>query len=917
MRIETLEFTAVGPYPNKVEIDFSALDFSALYLIDGPTGAGKTTIIDAITYGLYAQVSGEANADEKLRSIHAAPGVVTEVKLRFTVPAGTYEVIRRPKQQTIGRADKVSETNATCTVNRINPDGSVEPVESQVKAANAELRNLIGLEPEQFKQTVVLPQGEFATFLKASSKDRQPILQKIFNTKRYQDIELKFKERASAVSKQNDQLKQAIVDAINVFKGAQHLDDEFTAPLVAYIDTYESSSAIHALDEYAVSSNDTLKIAQATVVPIEAAHAANDKALREREAERKAQADLVQALAQNDLARNTLFGEMAQLSDKHDKALRDALVSAETAQDIDRLTAEVATINGLIQDLQIPDNAEQTLDALKQSLQGHADTVVTVDAQLKSADEELKGTIPAALTAAEKSLDDASKAELTLKTVDADLEKIEHTLAVQDELKKASAALSVADAAVADAEAKWNKADQTLNNLMDAHLLSSAALLAAQLQAGEECMVCGSLEHPKPAKASELTVTAEEVQLARDNASSFNQVLVDAKTRQAACAQTVESLTETLKGFGAFDQKKYDDLTAQRDALQTQMDQLDALVEAVQSIKNRQAALNDEIQVLIERKTKATTQVAGVTEQIAQSEALIAQHKHEFASIAERLDALRALVKAIEGLGATHKRVTENKALLAQAQATFEALPQHEHFADIPGAQAAFDESKAALEQAQAELNDLTRKNETAQKQIEVIKTCIDTWDRAVVDSRVVTYVADLINGKNDLKMNLSTYVLTTLFQDVVAAANVRLAGMLEGRYSLLGREEGDNARGLAGLNLRIVDNHAESDRPVTTLSGGESFCVSLALALGLAETVQANQGGIAIDTLFIDEGFGTLDGSRLDDVMNVLTKLNEHGRTVGLISHVSVMKDQIQEKITVTPNLETGQSTLAVSWMS
>ena len=917
MRIEKLEFTAVGPYPGTVKIDFDALDYSALYLIDGPTGAGKTTIIDAITYGLYAQVSGDANADEKLRSIHAAPGVVTEVKLRFTVPAGSYEVIRRPKQATVGRGGKVSEVNATCTVNRINPDGSIEPVESQVKAANLELRNIIGLEAEQFKQTVVLPQGEFATFLKASSKDRQPILQKIFNTKRYQDIELKFKDRASAVSKKNDQLKQAIVDALNVFKGAQHLDDEFTDPLLAHLDTFESGIVIQALDEYAIASNGALKQAKDSVTPIQAAHTANETTLRQRETESKAQLGLIQALAENDSVRNILHLQLGQLVTKHDKALRDALITPETAQDIDKLTAELTNINVAIQDLQIPLNAEQTLEGLQQTVLTHTEAVVELEGQLKAAEDELNTVLPAELKAAEKSLAEANKAEVTLKTVETDLEKFESILAKQTELESSTKTLKTADAAAVSAQANQDKAQTALDNLMDAHLLSTAAVLAAQLEDGAECMVCGSLEHPKPAEAADNFVSAEEVKTAQANLATFGEALNKAVAKQATCAESVKNIDDELAKLGGFDQAKYDALVAKRETLKEQMDELEELNDTVEAIKARQTELGDSRTQLTARKAEAASQIKSLTQQIATSEKLIAQHKHEFATIAERLTALSGLAKAIEALDDTRKRVTEKRALLDKAQATFDALPQHPAFADVAGAIAIFDQSKAELDRVQGELNILTQKNERAQKQIDTIKECIDTWDRAVVDSRVVTYVADLVNGRNDLKMNLSTYVLTTLFQDVVAAANVRLAGMLEGRYTLLSREEGDDKRGLAGLNLRIVDNHGDSDRPVTTLSGGESFCVSLALALGLAETVQANQGGIAIDTLFIDEGFGTLDGSRLDDVMNVLTKLNEHGRTVGLISHVAVMKDQIQEKITVTPNLESGQSTLSVSWMN
>ncbi|MBM4270386.1 MAG: SMC family ATPase, partial [Deltaproteobacteria bacterium] len=181
---------------------------------------------------------------------------------------------------------------------------------------------------------------------------------------------------------------------------------------------------------------------------------------------------------------------------------------------------------------------------------------------------------------------------------------------------------------------------------------------------------------------------------------------------------------------------------------------------------------------------------------------------------------------------------------------------------------------------------------------------------------RVLLRLNELARGNNALNMTLSTYVLTSLFEDVVEAANVRLQGMLEGRYSLRASETASDGRRKAGLDLMIHDAHTDSDRDVSSLSGGESFCVSLALALGLAEIVQANAGGIAIDTLFIDEGFGSLDGSRLNDVMNVLMGIKAHGRTVGLISHVESMKSQITEKITAVPDLSTGTSTLTVSWM-
>jgi len=917
MKIDYLEMGAVGPYPGVHKIDFSQLGESALFLIDGPTGAGKTTIIDAIVFALFGSPTGAESDRFKLRSNHAKSDTETYVILRFTVSAGTYEVRRTPQYEKLKTDGSTTPHNATCTVDRINPGGSRDNLANQVKAAGTELQKLVGLEREQFRQTVVLPQGEFAKFLTSDSKERRPILQRIFATERYEKIELLLKELSKSARDEVDSLKTKVHASIDTFKGRMHLSDEFGEQLKSIADSAQSTEVVES--ELATIKSDlqaSFETSKTATDELKKRHEVANTLLDLRKKEHAAEKALVQTKLDLDQTQAKLEEAVTQIVTTHDKALRDALIEPQSLADVSQFGKSLEAVNSAISDLQPALESEGSVSESQVSADALRETLPAQELRLKELDEDVRTNIPKEIAELEEAVKVARKrVEGREKIVDK-IAVLEEVLELQESVQALTDTLESQKVLVEEAAALKNDAEDSYDQLIRQRFTNFAAELANELVPGQPCSVCGSKEHPEPHKSTSVVISAEMLESEKKKVSRAEQNLTKAQKKLAESQTELDTAKGKIKGKTA-------SADSDLEALEKKLEELDVKAEALAAIEGALAqkrtdlnSANDERASLTGEVNANKTALKNLENSIILATAQVKNFKHEFISVEERSKALNALKIAIQNLEQLRGSIEQKQGALDVASATRKALEDHENFGLVEAAQINADAIGSELTAAQADLNEVTRKVETATKDVDaILKNLVAQIDK-FNDSRALIKLNFLVSGNNLDRLPLSTYVLTTLFEDVVDAANVRLTGMLEGRYSLATSETAATGNKRTGLDLVIHDARQDKERLVTTLSGGERFCVSLALALGLAEIVQSNQGGISIDTLFIDEGFGTLDGSRLDDVMNVLSNLKKHGRTVGLISHVDSMKQQITEKITAKADLSTGQSTLEVSWM-
>ena len=917
MRIESLRLSAVGPYPGTHEIDFAKLGGSALFLIDGPTGAGKTAIIDAIVFALYGQVSGDADAKEKLRSSHASAMDPTEVELKFTVTAGTFVVRRRPEyERPKRRAEGMRVEKATCSVDRVNADGSVVNIASQIRAANMELSKLVGLEGEQFRQTVVLPQGQFADFLKSNSLERKPILQRIFATEKFERIERILAQRAREAHGHIDECTNDANTAIDTFVGRHSLTEETRVELKLRVANGGSASMQMRLDQVVADFKERKDEKAAAVVPLQKRRDADRYALEQRKSEAEAQLEMESALDRMEIAQAELGHASKELASGHPRALQDLDLAIDDLADYAKHANNVKTTADAIRDLQVALSKEREVLDKQLVLDDRNREVGELKTQISLLTTKIDTDLPAEIALLRAELRQASEAETKLPEAKRELNAAIEARSGRTAVAAAGAKLENAETILAACKTDLDGARKDMDVLRDTRMANAAADLAAELKDGEPCPVCGGTTHPRLARRLGDAVTEREIRDARERVQKTEEEVRSLEGGQREASQDLTAAQTTLAGLGS---------AAEADAeqLRVRVENLDTQAAGVQSLNQEIEYAEKQRDLSFAQKTdKAGTLAAAkrdvetLSGAIHEAQEVVGRTARGFQTVAARNEALSALASALRELGGYRAAVEQAGGVEQRARDVLTALRVHDEFAATDAAQNALDRSEFELSVAQADLANL----ETAIQDSEIdsagILARLRQREQTVADADVLMRLNDYARGENRLNMTLSTYVLTSLFGDVVEAANVRLQGMLEGRYSLRASETANDLRRRAGLDLMIHDGHTGSERAVSSLSGGEKFCVSLALALGLAEIVQSNAGGIAIDTLFIDEGFGTLDGSRLNDVMNVLTGIKAHGRTVGLISHVESMKSQISEKITAVPNLESGASTLTVSWM-
>lgn len=984
MYLHRLELRAIGPYPDLVTIDFAALAASGVFLLEGPTGSGKSTIIDAVVFALYGGLAGSDASSDRLHSQHADPAVEPFVELVFETGAGTYRVRRtpqydRPKQRGTGTVKQ----QASVQLFRLAAPTDVagEPMSSRIPEVGVEIARIVGLDRAQFLQTVVLPQGEFARFLRSPGEDRRKLLQSLFGTQVYDRTADELAARRRAVQAEVEGADDRVRDALARFAQAADLADAdesvvpgTVASLRATADAAGTARTAAAAAATAATEHERSVTARVAALGRRAA-LLRQQALLDDDAPAIEQARAAIATAERaarvaavadglDAATVRADDTAAAATRLRDQHALDAVDAQQIAQRRDTLADALADVRHLVVVEADADTRRTAIAEATATASRLTDDLAALDTALEARPTERARIVEAARTASTTAADaDAAAHEV------ARVQSLRADLAARD---RAEQRVADAERIVADARRRATEALDAERSLRERRIAGLAGELGAALTPGDPCPVCGSTAHPSVAAPQDDHPTIQAVESAGDATRLADQRLADAAADLAVERAEHLRLTDVV---GAVDTAALDAMAVAADervraahdaaalvleherertahdtatrALERERNDLDArrtvLASTAASDAERLEADLRSVQQAIERLTalldsdsdsdSAPVSLRAVVDDLdgrltvlravadADDRAAAAAHARDerSAEVARVLDEqafpdvaaaraglldpdtvarFRSSISAAEAERAVVRAGLDDPAVVQAADDDPEQL-------DVPAAQ-------AERVRATAELDEATRLAVTAAHRAEAVEQCATEVDRTVrarqetsARSRAVVRLADVANGVasvNPTGITLGTYVLMRRFEDVVAAANDRLRGMLAGRFTLETsdeRESGSRAR-RTGLALAVHDHTTDTVRDPRSLSGGETFTVSLCLALGLADVVQAEAGGVSLGTLFVDEGFGTLDPETLDDVIGQLSRLTAGGRQVGIVSHVEELKQRIPERIAV-----------------
>ncbi|WCD93007.1 AAA family ATPase [Microbacterium sp. nov. GSS16] len=999
MQLHRLEIEGFGPFRERQSIDFDAFADDGIFLIAGRTGAGKSSILDAVCFGLYGGVPRyEKGGERRLRSDHCEPDDITEVVVEFSTVAGRYRVARSPEyQRPAKRGGGLTKQAAAVSLEELTDAGWVGIASRAVDVAN-ELNEILQLTQEQFLQVILLAQNRFADFLLADSRERQALLRRLFGTERFADYQARFDEhRREAESALGG--SRASVDA--------RLDE--AERIVADAELWGDDAAASPETTDARIEHLRLAIARADyrVERLGAERDAAEKALASADAALTTLKEQRQAQSERERARSALAAldaqadEIADATTRRDRAraaaaLRPLIVAATRASVARAAAAQTEQRAVAAADPLRTDQEAVAQKATRPDAAAHRakpDRIRAVEyrelasertrecgawqqaAELEAGAARRAADLMAAQTAATAATDalaaleaerDALPAEIDALTTERDaarrdgdqlgsatqavaLAEKQHAGAVDAE--RLRAAVAAAASTESDASDAHTRAQGELAQLRRRRLDGYAGELATALVDGEPCAVCGSTAHPAPAAHAD-PVSADDIaaaEVARDAATTAERAASRALAERTA---ELAAAVERSGGLGVDDASaQLAQALAARDAAAAAAaragqlsDRLDGLQRSLADLERRRTAASEalaacrtELSLAEQRSADADAAIerargdhdtvadrlAEAREQIALATAAadaIQAHadaaEHERAAVAELAEALEASVfddateaeQAMLGaseLSALDERitayavdVTKERALLLDLEMRMlpdEPIDLAAAEQEALRARAAWQDAVDADSQARSVQRGLTATVDSAAHAHEASA-------EQAAEFEVIRGLADALAGRsgNTHKMNLETFVLAAELEEIVAAANLRLQDMSDGRYQLR-HSDALAARGAAsGLGIVVFDAFTGQTRPAKSLSGGETFLSSLALALGLAEVVTARAGGIRLDTLFIDEGFGSLDADTLETAMRTLDELRQGGRTVGVISHVEAMQEQIPAQLSV-----------------
>lgn len=1005
MRPVTLTMQAFGPYRGIQILDFNELGHNRLFLIHGTTGAGKTTILDAICYALYGDTSGGERSGTQMRCESADPALLTRVTFDFALGNSFYRVLREPQQEKAAKQSNKTLVNhpTSATLWEIDQFGAeVKVLESGSSKVGGEIESLLGFSSAQFRQVVVLPQGKFRDLLTAKSDERAKILSQLFGTDKLAAIERVLLERSSSVTKRREDLLNHLcsilstvdVESVEVLEAqTREAAASVAATKAATRQAEKSTRAASAAFDFARSRAETLRHLEAARLE-----------LSELQAKEPEIAELKGRVGQCYESRKVQpLSEKAEIAAAELEEMNQVLAAAQ-AHLADARVAEAAAVEELA--------AEERRGAEREQAQGEVRRIAAMQTKLAewqgavsrktSAREQLaaaeanvqsaRDAVTAARKAQEQAKADGDEAQDAIGKLERLKSLLEQDVLSHDRLKRlvtARTGLAAAQESLDAAQLAVASASHVLESVQARHVrieqewrAGRAASLAQTLAAGEPCPVCGSMDHPAPAAAASeaddatLEHARSAVDQARTELDSVTAAASRAESAKATAAAQVSTLEQEAGTTAALDEvsERIADHKAAIVALQAIVTTVGDPRESAANAKESLAAAEFALTKATESETTARAEftVASTTAEVhgnalpeeLRSESALDTALGTATTNRDALDSALAQAKAFKQsakeaciavqrdlIAATDSRAKVGKKSEAADKALVAALKAH-GFADATSCEAALL-IPAELENLESEIaahgDSVTRANaQIVLAQTLMVTTPVtididlleseaqaanDAYTRAVqaqtqaddrvsslnavreridqVDAdikalddewKVLGVLAAVANGNGTgARITFERWVLGTYLDEVLHAASKRLLRMSQGRYRLKRQREGTDGRRVSGLDLAVLDNWHVTERSAKTLSGGESFLAALSLALGLAESVQEQAGGTRLETVFVDEGFGSLDQEALESAMTALMELKDSGRLVGVISHVPGMLERIDAQLVVS----------------
>ncbi|MCR4690553.1 MAG: SMC family ATPase [Lachnospiraceae bacterium] len=909
MRPLKLTLSAFGPYAGEVTLDMQLLGTEGIYLICGDTGAGKTTIFDAICFALYGEASGSSREPGMLRSQYAAPSDTTMAELTFLHGGKEYRIMRIPEYlREAKRGDKLVKQIATAEL--YLPDGRVI---SKIKDVNAAVEELLGITKQQFSQIVMLAQGDFMRLLLSDTKEKREILRKLFDTGNYQKLQDHLEEKRKEISVEWDNesgnisraLKQILTDPEDMYAADAKKATEGNLPIgevsallkkLAAADCERITATDKEMDQVSMELEKTNEIlGKAEML---------EKTRRELEENRlllpKEQEKLAFVLKES-LGIDALLLQKSQL-EKEEAMIRERFF------DYDRIGELVSSLKEL----------EEKQKQNKETLQKSLSRKEALDRLLQEGKKEQAalrdaGTVLAKLMGELEKCAGQKNGLQVLQSLFSEYHSGEEKVSKQREEYRQK---------LQTYETGKNRADEMEHLFWN----GQAGILAENLSEGEPCPVCGSLQHPSPATCSENVPTQEELDEAREEADRLRGLCEKAASRCAVLQNEQKGreeniairFKELLKEPAAELQQMEQIAETEKGRMEEAQKELSEKIKAQQEKEKRKQELDEKIPVWEKETGQLTETITTLKEEGA---LLLSRQEEKEGQLVQLKKTLpfenRKAAEAEAGKKQKEAKESENKAMqlrqrLEEQQSKTRQLEttvktQEKLVASAP-------ETDIALYRRQAEEIRIKRKDlvemrgeishraETNEKIEKIISESLRDLERIEKKLQWVKALADTASGKltGKEKVMLETYVQMTYFDRIIERANVRFYTMSSGQYELVRMSRADNVKSQSGLELGVKDHYNGAKRSVKTLSGGESFMASLSLALGLSDEIQMRSGGIIVDTLFVDEGFGSLDPEALDQAYKALCSITEGNKLVGIISHVSELHGKIDRQIVV-----------------
>jgi len=1037
MRPVKLTISAFGPYSQVEVIDFRELQERNLFLVTGPTGSGKTTIFDAISYALYGKASGDQRTEDTLRSHFSDESTLTEIKLTFELKGTTYHVHRIPKQmRPKAKSEGLTEqkSDATLTIEGDDPGRVI----TGVSKVNKKLEEVLGINEEQFKQIMMIPQGEFRKLLTSDSQEREKVLQQLFDTYIYRRIQSDLNEQAKNLGSEIKSKKVERDTLVTKIKSGDHrllqemldADDKFIDGIVEKTNELlkQDTQLLKKIDQELVDLDKDIQAIHKNQVKVEE----DNKNLEMQEvlsAELKSQELLI--------PRKRLEAEQIALGEKAARLLgieeniltREKVIESKKQEQIrqetkmKRLASEIADVKKTLDAVRSPE-AEEALHQKRiylSNYKSYVEKVIKIESIMKeiqsieTAHESVKRVIEDNFKNLEElnknhakhqneleSLKDLSIQQVkAINQYDLEINKRRQVEKVKEQIDK----LRFLEITKKEKLVKLEQSQKVFEQKTTDHkegqyifLINQAAFLAAELKKGEACPVCGSIEHPLLAKMPEAVVTEEALErleaLMNEAKINYNKakdayareeeryisgvktseehitelykehakelLTIGHSEQKSLIEKSLSTITEKLtlleeeikqfvikeKHFKALEKmilKLNEDKarieTKQKELESTRLEQMTLLTKHKTTLGHIYDEVPKEmrqLKVLEERITLTDIEIKRCEAHIKETSAIYDKVNKEHIETSTQMNDLE---KAIRDEKKTLKELNETLSLqMAKAgfinkEAFTKAKLDDKSLQELKEVQTAFHQKLEQLKVRLKELNDktknvkwldlqqfeikleekknirkeITEKEGTIQSRIldneSTLKTVV-MINNQIKDKEakynVLGKLARIAQGNNPAMMTFERYVLAAFLEDILKAANIRLRQMTQGRYVLSRTDELQRKNKQSGLELEVFDNFTGRSRHVKTLSGGEGFKASLSMALGLSDVVQSYAGGVRLDTMFIDEGFGTLDQESLDSAINCLIDLQKSGRLVGIISHVQELKERIDTRLEI-----------------